>query len=127
MQEEIFGPILPVITFKDFVEVKEIISKNPTPLALYLYSNDKKVIKDITTTVSFGGGCVNDCIMHLATPYMGFGGVGTSGMGAYHGKIGFDTFSHFKSLVYNKNWIDVPVRYQPYSKGKDKIMKMIMK
>lgn len=127
MDEEIFGPILPVITFKDYDEVKSIIKKYPTPLALYLFSNNKKVVKDITKTIAFGGGCVNDCIMHLASSKMGFGGVGTSGMGSYHGKIGFDTFSHHKSLLYKQNWIDVPVRYQPYSEGKYKIMKKIMK
>lgn len=127
MDDEIFGPILPVLTFNDLSEVKNIINNNPTPLALYLFSNNKKTIKDIVSTIQFGGGCVNDCIMHLASSHMGFGGVGTSGMGAYHGKVGFETFSHFKSLLYQKNYLDLPVRYQPYTKKKEKLMKMIMK
>jgi len=127
MDEEIFGPILPVITFKDIDEVPLIISKNPTPLAFYLFSTNKKVINKFVKTIPFGGGCVNDCILHLATSHMPFGGVGTSGMGAYHGKVGFDTFSHYKSLVYKKNYLDISVRYQPYTKGKTKLMKMILK
>lgn len=127
MKEEIFGPILPIITFKNIEEVKSIIELNPTPLALYLYSTNKKTIKNITRTVQFGGGCVNDCIMHLATSNMGFGGVGESGMGSYHGKVGFDSFSHFKSLVYKSNVLDINVRYQPYSKNKQKLIKKILK
>ena len=127
MDDEIFGPILPVLTFNDLKEAKDIINNHPTPLALYLFSNNKKTIKDIMSTIQFGGGCINDCIMHLASSHMGFGGVGTSGMGAYHGKVGFETFSHFKSVLYQKNYLDLPVRYQPYTKKKEKLMKIIMK
>ena len=127
MDDEIFGPILPVISFENISEVKDIVAKYPTPLAFYLFSTDKKVIKELTTTIQFGGGCVNDCIMHLATSKMPFGGVGTSGMGAYHGKVGFDTFSHYKSMLYQKNYLDINVRYQPYTKSKMKMMKTIMK
>lgn len=127
MDDEIFGPILPVLTFNDLKEAKDIINNHPTPLALYLFSNNKKTIKDIMSTIQFGGGCINDCIMHLASSHMGFGGVGTSGMGAYHGKVGFETFSHFKSVLYQKNYLDLPVRYQPYTKKKEKLMKTIMK
>ncbi len=114
MQEEIFGPILPIITFKTYDEAFDIISKHPTPLAFYIFSNDKKIIDHALSHVSFGGGCVNDVVIHLANSEMGFGGVGTSGMGSYHGKTGFDTFSHLKSIVDKKQIIDLPMRYQPY-------------
>ena len=127
MDEEIFGPILPVLTYKTIEEAKEIISAHPTPLALYLFSSDKKTIENFTKTVQFGGGCVNDCVLHLATSHMPFGGVGASGMGAYHGKTGFETFSHYKSILYKKNYLDIAVRYQPYTKGKTKLMKTIMR
>ena len=114
MDGEIFGPILPVIAYDDFEEVFQIIQKRPTPLALYIFSCDKKIIDRALKSISFGGGCVNDVVIHLANSQMGFGGVGTSGMGAYHGKTGFDTFSHLKSIVDKKRFIDLPMRYQPY-------------
>lgn len=116
MGEEIFGPLMPILTFDKVEDVIETVNKHDKPLALYLYSEDKKVIREITSRCSFGGGCVNDCIIHLATSNMGFGGVGESGMGAYHGKTGFDTFTHYKSIVDKKTWLDLPMRYQPYSK-----------
>lgn len=128
MKEEIFGPILPILTFKTVEHIRNVIDLNPTPLAFYLFSSDKKLINELITSISFGGGCVNDCIIHLATSKMGFGGVGESGMGAYHGKTGFDTFSHFKSLVFkSKKGLDINVRYQPYTKSKEKLVKTIMK
>lgn len=117
MQEEIFGPILPVITYESFDEVFEILRDKQKPLALYIFSENKKNVKRITENCRYGGGCVNDTIIHLATSEMGFGGVGESGMGAYHGKAGFDAFSHTKSIVDKKIWIDLPMRYQPYKKG----------
>ena len=116
MGEEIFGPLMPILTFDKVEDVIETVNKHDKPLALYLYSEDKKVIREITSRCSFGGGCVNDCIIHLATSNMGFGGVGESGMGAYHGKTGFDMFTHYKSIVDKKTWMDLPMRYQPYSK-----------
>ncbi len=118
MGEEIFGPIIPVLTFEKFEEVYECLKDKQKPLALYLFSTDKKHIDFVTTRISYGGGCVNDTIIHLATDEMGFGGVGESGMGAYHGKPGFDAFSHDKSIVHKKNWIDLPMRYQPYNRKK---------
>ncbi|MBR5307140.1 MAG: aldehyde dehydrogenase [Clostridia bacterium] len=127
MQEEIFGPLMPVIGYSDFSEVEEMISKNPTPLALYIFSSDKNKIKQITSRVSFGGGCVNDTIIHLATTEMGFGGVGASGMGSYHGKIGFDAFSHTKSIVDKKTWLDLPMRYQPYKKLWGKLLHIVLR
>ncbi len=117
MQQEIFGPVLPVLTFDTFEEVYALLAKRPKPLALYLFSEDKGRMKEVSSRCSYGGGCMNDTLIHLATSEMGFGGVGESGMGAYHGKEGFDVFSHTKSIVEKKTWLDLPMRYQPYNKG----------
>lgn len=114
MQEEIFGPVLPVLTYRSFEEVYDCLAEKPKPLALYLFSEDRARIREVTERCAFGGGCVNDTIIHLATSAMGFGGVGESGMGSYHGKCGFDAFSHTKSIVDKKTWMDLPMRYQPY-------------
>ncbi len=115
MQEEIFGPVLPILTFSDIDKVLKEIAAKDRPLAFYIFSNDKETIKKAHVRVRFGGGCINDVIVHLASTEMGFGGVGESGMGAYHGKTGFDTFSHYKSILDKKNWIDLPFRNQPYT------------
>lgn len=117
MGEEIFGPVLPVLTFESMDEVIQTVNSYDSPLALYLFSSCKKMVRRITAECRFGGGCVNDVIIHLATAHMGFGGVGESGMGSYHGKAGFDTFSHYKSIVDKKTWIDLPMRYQPYNRA----------
>ena len=117
MQDEIFGPIMPILTFDSFDEIYSMLAGKPKPLALYLFSEDKQRIKEVTERCSYGGGCINDTIIHLATSEMGFGGVGESGMGSYHGKDGFETFSHIKSIVDKKTWMDLPMRYQPYKKG----------
>ena len=127
MQEEIFGPILPFIEFDKIDEIYHVIENFESPLALYLFSNNKKIQNEILKRVSFGGGCINDTIIHLATSYMGFGGVGFSGHGSYHGKRTFDLFTHEKSIVKKYNYIDLPVRYQPYSKTKEKLVKIFMK
>lgn len=116
MQEEIFGPVLPVISYDDLQEAIEHIQSLPHPLALYHFSSDKCAIATVRERCAFGGGCTNDTIIHLATSNMGFGGIGESGMGAYHGKTGFDAFSHRKSIVDKKTWIDLPMRYQPFQK-----------
>ena len=116
MQQEIFGPVLPVLTFDSFDEVYALLAKRPKPLALYLFSEDKGRMKEVSSRCSYGGGCINDTLIHLATSEMGFGGVGESGMGAYHGKEGFEVFSHTKSIVEKKTWLDLPMRYQPYNK-----------
>ncbi|MDE6850774.1 MAG: aldehyde dehydrogenase [Clostridia bacterium] len=126
MGEEIFGPVLPVISYKRDVEVFEFISNNPAPLALYIFSSDKKRIKAVTQGLGFGGGCVNDVVIHLATSYMPFGGFKDSGMGGYHGKAGFDTFTHYKSIVDKKTFMDLPMRYQPYKKANDKLIKTFL-
>ena len=102
MQEEIFGPLLPVITYRTLDEAIARINSMECPLSLYLFSKKKENIEKVTAKCQFGGGCVNDTIIHLATPYMGFGGCGESGMGSYHGKDGFETFSHTKSIVAKK-------------------------
>ncbi len=117
MQEEIFGPVLPVLTYREIGEVYEMLADRPKPLALYIFSENQKAIADVTQRCRYGGGCVNDCVVHLASPNMGFGGVGESGMGAYHGKVGFDAFSHTKSILDKKTWLDLPMRYQPYKRS----------
>ena len=114
MGEEIFGPIMPILTFDNFDDLIQELKDKDKPLALYLFSSNKKHIKRVTTELSYGGGCINDVVVHLATSEMGFGGVGESGMGSYHGKDGFDAFSHYKSVMDKKTWIDLPMRYQPY-------------
>ncbi len=118
MQEEIFGPVLPVLPFDSIEEVYDLLRDREKPLALYLFSSNKKNIELITTHLPYGGGCINDTVIHLVTEEMGFGGVGESCMGAYHGKYGFDAFSHEKSIIHKKNWIDMPMRYQPYNPKK---------
>jgi aldehyde dehydrogenase (NAD+) len=116
MQEEIFGPILPIISYTQFSELEKIITQNEKPLALYVFSENNNFIDTVIRKFSFGGGCVNDCIMHLVNHRLPFGGVGNSGLGAYHGKHGFDTFSHRKSIVKRGTWMDIPLRYAPYGK-----------
>lgn len=127
MQEEIFGPILPIIGYNNLDYIINYININPKPLALYLFTNNKKIEKRILKEVSYGGGCINDTIIHLANKRLGFGGVGNSGIGEYHGKFSFDTFSHYKSIIKKSNHIDLPVRYHPYSKVKEKLIRMFMK
>lgn len=114
MGEEIFGPIMPILTFEDFEQLVDELKEKDKPLALYIFSSNKKHIKKVKTELSYGGGCINDVVIHLTTSEMGFGGVGTSGMGSYHGKEGFNTFTHYKSIVDKKTWIDIPMRYQPH-------------
>lgn len=127
MGEEIFGPVLPVLRFDSMEAVCDLLNCRPKPLALYLFSRDRRTVDMVTGRIAFGGGCINDTVIHLATPHMGFGGVGESGMGAHHGKAGFDAFSHRKSIVDKKTWIDLPMRYQPYDKFRDKLVRMFLK
>jgi aldehyde dehydrogenase (NAD+) len=127
MQEEIFGPLLPVIAYDSIDEAIAFINGREHPLALYLFSEDRATQQRFLKAVPFGGGCINDTIIHLATSNMGFGGVGESGMGAYHGKVGFDAFTHYKSIVDKKTWMDLPMRYQPYTKGNMKLIRMFLK
>ena len=127
MEDEIFGPILPVLTYNSLSEAADKINSMASPLALYLFSSSKKNIRYVTERIQFGGGCINDTLIHLATSGMGFGGVGESGMGSYHGKCGFDTFSHKKSMVDKKTFLDLPMRYQPYNKLNDKLVRLFVK
>ncbi len=127
MQEEIFGPVLPTLTFETREELLSIIRHFEKPLACYLFTTDKQMERWALSHIAFGGGCINDTIVHLATSEMGFGGVGASGMGSYHGKVGFETFSHRKSVIKKYNWIDMPMRYHPYADWKDAIIRKVMR
>ncbi|MBM7713717.1 aldehyde dehydrogenase (NAD+) [Bacillus thermophilus] len=126
MKEEIFGPILPVLEYGELNEVIEGIHQHPNPLALYLFSKGSETKKEIVNSVSFGGGCINDTIYHFANPHLPFGGVGTSGIGSYHGKNSFDAFSHQKSILKQTNLFDIPFRY-PHMKNALKRIKMFLK
>lgn len=116
MKEEIFGPVLPILTYDSLDEVISVIKSHDKPLALYIFSSNKANIEKVHSSCSFGGGCINETDIHVITTAMGFGGVGASGMGQYHGKSGFDTFTHYTSIVDKKTFIDLEQRYQPYSK-----------
>ena len=127
MGEEIFGPILPILTYDTLDRAVAKLQTLPHPLALYIFSSNKGNIEFLKSRLSFGGGCVNDTLIHLATSNLGFGGVGQSGMGVYHGKRGFETFSHFKSMVDKKTFLDLPMRYRPYTAWKDKLIAAFVK
>jgi aldehyde dehydrogenase (NAD+) len=127
MNEEIFGPISPIFTYKTIKDIQEYINRNPNPLSLYLFANNRELENKITTEVSFGGGCINNTIMHLVDPNLPFGGIGNSGFGAYHGKAGFDAFSHKKSVIKTGNWFDLRQKYPPYDKRSLRIIKLFLK
>ena len=126
MQEEIFGPILPIMDYENIEEVISFVNSKAKPLALYLFTKDKKLIDLIPLKIQYGGGCINDTIIHLTSQQLGFGGLGESGVGAYHGKVGFEAFSHQKSIVVRKG-MDLALRYRPYTKRKEKIAKSLLK
>lgn len=126
MQDEIFGPILPVISFNDLNEAIKMVKERPKPLACYIYSKNRKTIDKILKEVSFGGGAVNDSVMHLSNSNLPFGGVGLSGMGSYHGKFGFDTFSHYKSILDKPFWFEANLKYAPYSMKKLTLIKWLL-
>lgn len=127
MQEEIFGPVLPILTFTNINEVIKRLKQHEKPLALYLFTKDVLTERRILREISFGGGCINDTVMHLATSRMGFGGVGQSGMGSYHGKKSFDTFSHQKSILKKYTWLDLPIRYYPFTRLKDSVIRLMIR
>lgn len=127
MQQEIFGPVLPMLVWDKWEDVEAFVLSRPRPLASYLFTTDKEVEKCFRNHLAFGGGCVNDTIVHLAVHGMPFGGVGDSGMGSYHGKAGFDTFTHYKSILKKANWLDLPFRYQPYTKLKDSLLRLFLR
>lgn len=125
MQEEIFGPIIPIIIYKNKSEIFEIIDKNKNPLALYLFTDDNSFEKEIIEKVSFGGGCVNDTIIHCTSEGLPFGGIGRSGLGNYHGKASFDAFSHKKSVVKSKKFADISMKYPPFNEKKLELIKKV--
>ena len=127
MQEEIFGPLFPVLTVDNMQEAERFVREREKPLALYLFTQDRAVMHRFLTHVSFGGGCINDTIIHLASSHMGFGGVGHSGMGSYHGRKSFETFSHEKSIVRKHTWMDLPVRYTPYGKVQEQLLRLFLR
>ena len=126
MNEEIFGPILPVLSYESIEEAIEMINARPHPLAFYLFTKDKSLMKRFLRECHFGGGCINDTIMQVASDYLPFGGVGESGMGKYHGKASFDTFTHYRSIIKKANWLDVPIRYFPITDKKEKLIKKVL-
>ena len=127
MEEEIFGPLLPVLAFETLKEAVTFVNARPHPLALYLFTGSRDAVRMVTSRCGFGGGCVNDTVIHLATSRMGFGGFRESGMGAYHGKAGFDAFTHYKSIVDKKTWLDLPMRYQPYTGVHEKLIRFFLR
>ena len=127
MAEEIFGPILPVLTWQTLNEAIAAVESRPHPLALYLFTASKAARKQVLAHCRFGGGCVNDTIIHLATSGLPFGGVGESGMGGYHGRAGFAEFSHTRGIVDKKTWFDLPIRYQPYTGWKERLARLFLR
>lgn len=126
MQEEIFGPLLPILSYQEITDVINFVLDRPKPLALYLFTKDHRLADQVFSEVSFGGGCLNDTIVHLTCHRLPFGGVGESGMGSCHGKAGFDTFTHLKPILCRGTWMDLPVRYAPYL-DKLNMLKKLMK
>jgi aldehyde dehydrogenase (NAD+) len=126
MEDEIFGPILPVIPYDSIQNAIEQITSRPKPLAFYIFSENETKRQEIITKIPFGGGCINDTVIHLANPHLPFGGVGTSGIGSYHGKKSFDTFTHYKSVFEQGSLVDIPLRYPPY-KGKLSWLKLFIR
>lgn len=127
LQEEIFGPILPVIPFSNSSEIIEQVNRSPMPLAFYLFTTNRKMERELMSQVAFGGGCVNDVIAHLTNPDLPFGGIGPSGVGKYHGKFSFDEFSNLKSILKSSSWFDLPFRYPPYKDSTLGLLRKIQK
>jgi len=127
MQDEIFGPILPVLSFENIEDVIDEIKRRPRPLSCYIYSGNKKIAKKIISEISFGGGAINDSIMHITNSKLPFGGVGESGIGSYHGKAGFDTFTHYKSIMDKPTFFEPNFKYSPYSDKKLNIIRKFMR
>lgn len=127
MKEEIFGPILPVIDFEEFDEVYDIIKQHPKPLSVYIFSSNKKLVREFLMKTQSGNASVNETVMQIASPYLPYGGVGSSGLGRYHGEKSFDTFSNLRSVLVKSNLLDIVLRYPPYSKQKTKIVSWLMK
>ena len=127
MQEEVFGPVLPVISWSEREEVLSIVARNPHPLALYIFSTDRKTQRYFTEGIAFGGGCINHCMLQFGNPHLAVGGVGNSGMGRYHGKATFDLFSHHKPMVHGSTLIEPGIQYPPYTSFKEKVLRWVLK
>jgi aldehyde dehydrogenase (NAD+) len=127
MLEEIFGPVLPVIDFEDFEEVYGIIERNPKPLATYIFTRDKKRVREFLQRTQSGSAGINDTVVQIASPYLPYGGVGNSGMGRYHGRKSFETFSNMRSVIVKSNLLDLPLRYPPYNRLKEKVVSLLMR
>jgi aldehyde dehydrogenase (NAD+) len=126
MEDEIFGPILPILAYSNLSETIARVKEKPKPLSCYIYGKNRKQVKQILNELSFGGGAINDSVMHITNSNLPFGGVGQSGMGSYHGKVGFDSFTHFKSIIDKPNWFEMSIKYPPYSDFKLKLIKWFM-
>lgn len=126
MKDEIFGPLLPILSYENEGDLNKIISRYDKPLSLYVFTENKSFAERMIQKFSFGGGCINDTVVHFSNKRLPFGGVGNSGIGAYHGKKSYETFSHQKSIVKKATWLDIPVRYAPY-KNKLKIIRKLLK
>jgi aldehyde dehydrogenase (NAD+) len=126
MQDEIFGPILPVLTYRDLAEAIKQIKEQPKPLSCYIFTENNKSKQKVLNEISFGGGAVNEAIMHIANSSLPFGGVGNSGIGAYHGEAGFRTFSHYKSILEKSTWFEPSLKYFPHTPKKLNLIKWIM-
>lgn len=127
MQEEIFGPVLPVISFKDFSEVYDIIEQNTKPLSTYIFTRNRRLVREFLSRTHSGNAAVNETVMQIASPYLPYGGLGTSGIGRYHGKKSFETFSNMRSVLVKSNLVDLWLRYPPYSKFKTKVVSFLMR
>ena len=125
MQEEIFGPILPILYYEKLEDIIQVLQQKEKPLALYIFSENKTVVEQLLTQISAGGACVNDAIMHLANPHLPFGGVGSSGIGSYHGEAGFKAFSHYKSVLKKNTYFELNLKYHPYTEQKLKWIKSL--
>ncbi|MBO4388115.1 MAG: aldehyde dehydrogenase [Spirochaetales bacterium] len=126
MGQEIFGPVLPVITYDNLDEALNIVASRPKPLALYLFTADARTREKVLSRCSFGGGCINDTLVHLSSEHLPFGGVGNSGMGSYHGKQSFMTFTHYRSILERGTWLDIRMRYRPYTRSKEKLLRKFL-
>ena len=125
MKDEIFGPLLPILSYSTEADLKKIISRYEKPLSLYVFTGNKSFAEKMIRQFSFGGGCVNDTVVHFSNKNLPFGGVGHSGIGAYHGKRSYETFSHQKSILKKATWFDNPIRYAPY-KNKLKLIRKVL-
>ena len=127
MQEEVFGPILPILTYDNLDEMIAQVKSGQKPLSCYVFTKNKTIKNKILSEISFGGGCVNDAMIHISNSNLGFGGVGESGMGSYHGEEGFRAFSHYKSMLHKSTIFEPNIKYFPHTKGKLNILKKLFR